>query len=72
MCKGPVAEGIKVRSRVKEGWCDWHGGRDAECWRGSQGGRQGPDHQGLEGMSSSFSERWAARQGCKDVDQGIT
>ena len=25
MCKGPVAEGIKVRSRVKEGWCDWPG-----------------------------------------------
>lgn len=37
--------------------------------KGNQGGRQGLDH--LEGMPSSFSEPWAAMQGCKDWHQRI-
>lgn len=37
--------------------------------KGNQGGWQGLDH--LEGMPSSFSEPWAAMQGCKDWHQRI-
>ena len=66
MCKGPVVEGIKARSRVKEGWCDL-GRVRCRILKGNQGGQQGPEH--LEGMPSSFSEPWAAMQGCKDQHQ---